>query len=597
MTKSGAARLAIRNGRPGFVLGEETILESPRELYERQWAFLGLGLDASAGLVKLAWGQLGRTGGPYELVRTIAPLPPPTSDGTLVLGGHTESEGWARGQFDGKLHAPFLLAEIPDAIGLMELMNWGIEGTSRRRAILGSWLFGSADSLWKVVDQSANNHHGTLINAPALGVSGPLPLDGTTEPPMTAAPYATVHLHRDDLESCRWPRTHRIAVPESARSGFYSLHVSGSDGDAELPFIVTPEVNPLVLLLAPTFTWQAYANLGREADRYPGLSHYALHNDGSPVYVTTRLKPSPTLEPGARLEVDSVDAFTGTGAPGDEATATHLLMADLYANYWLDRSGIDFGVVTDGVLHENGARALRGARVLVLSAHPEYWTAAMLDAVEHHLDAGGSLIYLGGNGLYWVTSIDHERPHLMEVRRWRGSQTWSAERDEVAHVFEPQWGGTWAQSGRPPDSIVSVGFAGFGWDTGIGYQRTDASYGPDFAWVFDGVTSAVIGECGLNMGGAVAFEFDRYTPDLAPVGTTVLASAMPTGGFFFRTFESGPGRAPDVETRADMTIRHTPAGGIVFSLGSVTASGCLPVEDGKNDLARVCTNVLQRMLA
>jgi hypothetical protein len=76
----------------------------------------------------------------------------------------------------------------------------------------------------------------------------------------------------------------------------------------------------------------------------------------------------------------------------------------------------------------------------------------------------------------------------------------------------------------------------------------------------------------------------------------VLATAAAKDGDFFRNFEGGIGRAPDPEVRCDLTIRRTPAGGLVFSLGSITASGCLPVRCGDNDLARICTNVLRETL-
>ena len=41
----------------------------------------------------------------------------------------------------------------------------------------------------------------------------------------------------------------------------------------------------------------------------------------------------------------------------------------------------------------------------------------MLDALEAYLDGGGRLMYLGGNGFYWVTAVDAARPHVVEVRR------------------------------------------------------------------------------------------------------------------------------------------------------------------------------------
>jgi N,N-dimethylformamidase len=222
----------------------------------------------------------------------------------------------------------------------------------------------------------------------------------------------------------------------------------------------------------------------------------------------------------------------------------------------------------------------------------------MLDTVSEFIDGGGSVMYLGGNGLYWVTSVDPSRPHLLEVRRRAGSQTSAAPPGEDGHVSDPQRGGTWAERGRPPDQLVGVGFAGFGWDRAVGYRRTEASYGERFGWVFEGVEAPVVGGAGLNMGGAVAFEFDRHDALRSPRGSEVLATARPTGGGFFRTYEDGPGRAPDPLVRCDMTIRETSEGGLVFALGSVTASGCLPDLHGRTtDLARICTNVLRRALA
>lgn len=597
VTEHGPALLEADGRGLRLELAGETLVSSPHELHERQWHFVAVGVDADDASVQLSWGQHGRTAGPFELARPVSLLPLPRPRSPLVMGGMLEPDGTVAGAFDGKLHRPCLLRNRPDPIALMDLMNWGVDRVVDAKDLLALWEFGGDTSLWDVVDRSPNGRNGSLRQAPSLGVSGPATVGRPTpEPAAGKRRYETVHLHRDDLDDCAWLETHHVKVPPTAQSGFYSVHVTSLTGEADLPFVVLPTSPPPVLLLAPTYTWQAYANLGRDPDRYPGLSHYALHRDGSPVYVTTRLKPMPTIAPGARIEVDSPDAFTGAEAD-DSAVGAHLLMADLYANYWLEQTGTDFGVITDGHLHAAGDGALEGCRTLVLSAHPEYWTRSMLDTLERFVDGGGSLMYLGGNGLYWVTSVDPDRPHLMEVRRKDGSQTWQSEAGEDLHVFELQQGGTWAARGRPPNSLVSIGFAGFGWDDGVAYRRTEASYRPEFAWVFEGVSSEAIGGSGLNMGGAVAFEFDSYDPELAPPSCTVLATAVPEGGGFFRSFEHGRGQAPDPETRCDLTIRTTAAGGTVLSLGSVTATGCLPVDGGRNDLARLLTNVLLHTLA
>jgi len=591
---AGPGRLLISGGRLAVAAGSRLLASSAHRLPERQWHFVAASITEPGASVQLAWGQHGRTGGPYSITRQAGPAPAPSPGSPLVLGGFIGGDGEPVAAFDGKISGPVILRQVPDPIALMDIMNWGAETVLTDAGLEARWAFGDHGELARIVDLSGHGRHGSLVNAPSLGVTGPAPIVGLATD--AGPPYATVHFHRDDLDDCGWQETHAVRIPPDARSGFYSVRAISRGGEVDLPFVVTPGKPAEVLLLAPTFTWQAYANLGRDPEIYPGLSHYALHGDGSAVYISTRLKPMPGIGPAARVEVDAVDSFLAADPDDPGGLGTHLLMADLYANYWLEQTGADFGVTTDGALHARGAAALDGCRTLVLSAHPEYWTGAMLDALEQFIDGGGNVIYLGGNGLYWVTSVHPARPHLLEVRRQAGSQTSSAEPGESDHVFEPQPGGTWNDAGRPADRLVCVGFAGFGYGTSIPYERTPASYTGEFSWVFDGVDSHAIGAEGLNMGGAVGFEFDRYDERKAPPGCTVLATAAAKDGDFFRNFEGGIGRAPDPEVRCDLTIRRTPAGGLVFSLGSITASGCLPVRGGDNDLARICTNVLRETL-
>ncbi len=596
---SQVTRLLLLDGRLALV-ADQPLIVAPHVLHERQWYFVAASLS-ERGQVTIAWGQLGRTGGPYTLTGNAPAVPVPSAGSPFVLGGTLDGDGRPQGWFDGTISAATLLSSEPDPIALMDIMNWGVGAAAAQADVTAQWAFGPAADLDKIVDLSGHGRDGSLLNAPSLGVTGPPPVgsDVTAVPP-AGPPYLAVHFHRDDLADCQWPQTHELVIPADADSGCYVVRAIGRDGTVDLPFVVGPSGRPPVLLLAPTFTWQAYANLGRDPRLYPGRSHYAQHDDGSPVYISTRRKPMPGIGPAARVEVDAVDSFLASDQADEAAAnglfAAHLLMADLYVSYWLDRTGADFGVITDADLHADGDSALAGCRALVLSAHPEYWTGAMLDALGQFIDGGGSVMYLGGNGLYWVTSVHPTRPYLLEVRRWAGSQTSNADPGERQHTFEPRPGGTWSDSGRPPDQLVSVGFAGFGYGQAIGYLRTPASYEPEFAWVFDGTTGSVIGTEGLNQGGAVGFEFDRLDPALAPPGSTVLATAVPAGGSFFRNYELGIGRAPDPETRCDLVIRRTPAGGLVFSLGSITASGCLPLRNGRNDLARICTNVLDAIL-
>ena len=65
---------------------------------------------------------------------------------------------------------------------------------------------------------------------------------------------------------------------------------------------------------------------------------------------------------------------------------------------WLEARGIDFDVITDDDLDAEGAELLTPHRVVLTGGHPEYHTAATLDALQAHVRGGGRLCDLGGNG-------------------------------------------------------------------------------------------------------------------------------------------------------------------------------------------------------
>lgn len=64
----------------------------------------------------------------------------------------------------------------------------------------------------------------------------------------------------------------------------------------------------------------------------------------------------------------------------------------------LQPSNTDY--ITDYDVHTEGPWLLARYRVILLLAHPEYWSAPMYDALAHYQRLGGSVLYLGGNGIY-----------------------------------------------------------------------------------------------------------------------------------------------------------------------------------------------------
>jgi len=91
-------------------------------------------------------------------------------------------------------------------------------------------------------------------------------------------------------------------------------------------------------------------------------------------------------------------------------------------------------------------------------SHPEYFTSEMLDAFEGHLAAGGRLMYMGGNGLYWRVTCDAAHPGLIELRRAEdGTRAWAEVPGEYYHA-SGEYGGLWRRLGRPPNRLVGIGF-------------------------------------------------------------------------------------------------------------------------------------------
>jgi N,N-dimethylformamidase len=323
------------------------------------------------------------------------------------------------------------------------------------------------------------------------------------------------------------------------------------------------------------------------------LSLYDRHADGTGVSLASWHRPIANLRPHLNEE-PSPD---GRGFP-------HGFAADLQVAGWLRRRGIRADVAADEDLDADGLGLLSRYRVLMTGTHPEYWTQSMLDALAAYLDTGGRLIYLGGNGFYWVTSYDSIRRHVIEVRRWGGSRAWSVPAGEHHHATTGEQGGLWRERGRPPQRLVGVGFTAQGSGPARPYQRTASSYDPRAAWIFDGVSSdGIIGDAGTVMGGAAGLEFDRADAALGtPPHALVIASALGFSDAYQAAIEdveisdSMQGGTVAETVRADMVYFETANGGAVFSAGSIAFGGAVVANGGDNDASRVLANVLRAFL-
>jgi N,N-dimethylformamidase len=581
LASSDAVLLLDEEGRPGLrVAGVE--LTGPEPLAHERWVQLAIVLGS--GRIALAVGG--------RVVCSIARGADPVA-GTIKLACDNAEER----HFDGRLEelTAFAAALEDDALALDALA--------------------ATPPDWQCDIRSAR-----LVNAPMTAVTGRRWDDDTTDFRCAADEYAAVHFHSDDLEDALWEPALSLTVPPDLASGIYAFALSADGLEDHVPFVVRPhpgQPKARFALLLPTLTYQVYGNerliAGGDTgmapapigdvpldpadiwlERHPeaGRSCYDYHADGHGVALVSLRRPIPNFRPSFRWWITDAPERFG---------------ADLYLVDWLDELGEPYDVITDHDLHDEGLPLLADYRVVLTGTHPEYCSRAMLEAMEDYLEGGGRLMYLGGNGFYWVTSIDPERPHLAEVRRGiNGTRGWSSRPGELRHQTTGEQGGLWRYRGRDPNRLVGVGFASQSDcpDVAPGYCRTDASRHPAYAWIFAGVETEMIGEHGLYLGGAAGYEIDRFDPAFgSPPEAVVLATSRglhpPSYLLVVEDMEvtiPAITSADSDRVRADVVYLPYPAGGAVFSVGSCSWCGSLSTTGYANDVSRITGNVLQRFL-
>lgn len=363
----------------------------------------------------------------------------------------------------------------------------------------------------------------------------------TAEPqPVPPDPYRS---------GCGWSDTFTVTVPNNWRSGMYSAACTDADGNScDITFVVkpAPASRKRVAVLANTNTWLAY-NAWGGLSKYSGLAR------------TSFLRPNPVAEPNGSM---------------------HLTRGELWILGWLEREGFQHDVYSDIDFHNDGCDAAQ-YECLIIGTHPEYWTTQMYDNAEAYLGAGGSLIYIAGNGVFEVGEYDNDQTEMI----FRLGIEGGAREDAL-----------FRQLGRPERSLIGVATERCG-VPGTPFVVQDADH---FLFAGTGVSNGdTFGDFGLNdgfgNGKANAWEVDTSNgsgamstdppgcamnprivpPSTLPDGLTVIAVGEPDAG--------GVG--------GDITYYDHPGGGFVFAAGSLTFGGSLVVDPVLTGLMR---NVMQR---
>jgi hypothetical protein len=347
---------------------------------------------------------------------------------------------------------------------------------------------------------------------------------------------------------CDWPVTFTHRVPDTWRSGIYSARCTDADGhECHITFVVKPAPNrrSQLAILANVNTWLAYNGWGGHS-KYSGRSHVSF------------LRPAPSASP-----------------VGGGANELHLTRGELWILSWLTCEGYRPDVYTDIDFH-NGLDFAQ-YKCLVLSTHPEYWTTRMYDNLRAFLDGGGSLLYLGGNGLYEAGEYDSGQTAMI----FRAGVDFGPRADALFRRLTPP---------RPERALLGVATERCG-VAGSPYEVKQADH-VLFAWT-GLVNGQFFGDAGLNTGHgngkASAWEVDTsngpgatgISVDCGTENTMVPSSNLPSGLMVLaRAPDDAAGRGAEL-----VFYRHT-GGGFVLSAGSLTFGGSLVVDPAIQQIVR-----------
>ena len=238
------------------------------------------------------------------------------------------------------------------------------------------------------------------------------------------------------------------------------------------------------------------------------------------------------------------------------------------------------------------------------ATHPEYYSLQMLTGLREYLGNGGRLMYMGGNGFYWVTPMDPNGRYV-EVRRRDGTEHWQGAPGEHHHSLTGEPGGLWRFRGMAPQQYFGVGFTAQGFDRNSPYKRLPGSFDARAAFVFEGIgDNELIGNHpSLVLGfGAAGSELDRADFAIGtPPHTLVLASSFGHSDAYQHVVEqnntangANPGGTVNPMVRADMVYLEYPKGGAVFSTSAIAWCGSLSFNNYTNNVSRITENVLRR---
>jgi len=374
-------------------------------------------------------------------------------------------------------------------------------------------------------------------------------------------------------EGCDWDITYSFTIPEYFKSDMYIIKLYDiKSNEFYIPFTVKNNNNRNdILVLSNINTWEAYndwAGKDGEASLYKWNINDDVNNLINKKYRNTKNESifvnynRPNIYNSNRIRKRLNTSY-------NEYHWDPRVTGEYYLLEWLDINNYNYDIITDQDLH-NYPDILNNYKTFIIHNHCEYWSEEMLQGLYKYIKNYGNLMYLGGNGLYWKTTIKNNQ---LEVRK-----------SGDYHIHTDEKGGLWSELQNEifplpiPEKITGLKFYGKAWPVlgntlYGGYRITNSNH-----WIFDGVNQDFIGNDGLNgtiiKHGASGWEYDGVVdPNLEDniIGKGYINNKIYNGNDMIY-FENG---------------------GKIFSSGSVTYTGSLLIDE---NISKITMNVLNNFL-
>jgi N,N-dimethylformamidase len=365
-----------------------------------------------------------------------------------------------------------------------------------------------------------------------------------------------------------------VKAPE--RSGLYYFHARTKSGlFFSFPWVVAPDrPREKLAVLASNITWNAYNAFGGRsnyinADKLPNVptvnARQELHRYTDPDYNNYSSNDYAPLSFERPESINLIPENEELTSPIEGRAACHIAPAEWRLLGWLEQQGFAYDYYAETQFHF-GQFNLDDYNVLIISTHPEYWSRAMYYRLKSWVhEAGGKLLYLGGNGLN--CEVDFLDESTMVVQN--GDERERIRRGECESRLHTRV--------ESEANLLGVVFSYAGIMTSAPFRVKDAAH-----WVFEGTglkDGDLFGIESLHRrcpGGASGHETDKISPH-SPKNVRLLAEGL----------------NPD-QGGAHMVVYDTPSGGEVFSAGSITWPSSILVDAA---VSKITANVLKRFLS